>query len=80
MYHLYKKTKNKKTLCWMQYKIYWHVLKKKSAKKIAWGILNYTAVCMYYMNRPSQQILIICTIIDIHYKYEVHETHLQKCN
>lgn len=37
MYHLYKKTKNKKTLCWMQYKVYWHILKKKSTKKIAWG-------------------------------------------
>lgn len=70
MYHLYKKTKNKKTLCWMQYKVYWHILKKKSAKKIAWGILNlYSSLHVSY--EQSQQISRTCTYNMYYYRYSL---------
>lgn len=65
-----QKTKNEKTLCWMQYKVYWHILKKKSAKKIAWGILKlYSSLHVSY--EQSKQRSCTCTYNMYYYRYSL---------
>lgn len=54
----------------MQYKVYWHILKKKSTKKIAWGILKlYSSLHVSY--EQSQQRSCTCTYNMYYYRYSL---------
>lgn len=54
----------------MQYKVYWRILKKKSAKKIAWGILKLYS-CLHVSYEQSKQISCTCTYNMYYYRYSL---------